>query len=334
MAVLDRFGVYAFPWGTSAPTVDSLVEYAKFAEELGFESVQLPWHFTLPDVRIFPSFGNKVMIDPLVALPAIAAATSRVRIGINAVVLPTIHPFIWTKYFATLDQASQGRVIAGVAVGWWEQDFSAAGVSLRGRGKRMDEALAIMHDLWVGKEITEAGDFYDARGLTIEPRPVQDVPPIWVGGGLKSIDRALKWGSTLSPVNAGFEQVENDYRPALDRAAHETGKRTQLACVNYILVVDDPTELHNYFRPRMLARVNEISVEEVLAAEPGTLREPDELIIWGTAQECATKIQRYFDVGVDYLVIDFNLHGMESEEFGKEQMSRFVNEVVPLLEQG
>lgn len=330
--VLDRIGVYLFPWGKTPPTLDSLVTLAELCEEMGFDSVQMPWHYTLPKVRVFTAFGNRCVIDPLVALPVIASRTRRVRISLNSVVLPLFHPFTWAKWFATMDHVSGGRFIPGVAVGWWEEDFKAGGALPAGRGARMDEAMRMLSDLFEGREITSPGKFYDARGLALDPRPIQHPMPMWVGGGIKSIERAVRWGSGLCPINPSAAEIRRDYRPALDEAGRRYQKRPDLACFNYILVVDDPNRLETYFRPRMLARINEVSLDEILNAPPDKQwLQPEDRVIWGSPRECADRLSELFAAGADYFVIDFYFHGLEDEEFGKQQMKRFVEDVVPLI---
>ncbi len=339
-SVLDRFGAYIFPWGKVEPTVQSLVDLSIYAEELGYDSVQLPWHFTTPRVRIFPSFGNRTCLDPLVVLPAIAQATERIKLSLNSVVLPlAVHPYLWAKYFASLDQASGGRFIAGAALGWWEEDFQAGGVPLKQaeRGKRMDEAMQMLMDLFAGREITQPGRFWDASGLEIAPRPQQDPLPFWIGGASSfAIERAAKWGTGLCPVGMSPPDIAR-IRAELDEACERHGRQpgdVEIAVVNHIVVAEDPEEIEQYFFPRMLARVNMMSVDDVLAvADRSTLVQPDEQIPWGTPQQCADRLMEYFDAGASYQVMDFNLHGMEDEDFARHQMKRLAEEVAPLMEE-
>ena len=74
---------------------------------------------------------------------ALVERTSRVRVSLNTAILPTLHPFFWAQYLASLDVQSDGRTIAGAAIGWWPDDFKVGGGSLRERGRRMDEALGM-----------------------------------------------------------------------------------------------------------------------------------------------------------------------------------------------
>jgi alkanesulfonate monooxygenase SsuD/methylene tetrahydromethanopterin reductase-like flavin-dependent oxidoreductase (luciferase family) len=101
---------------------------AKHAEELGFHSIQLPQVPVLPYPEERPPHGGMAafilgklrhyQFDPLVLVPTITQATSRIRVGFNIVVTPYLHPYIWAKYMASLDAASDGRPIAGFGLGF------------------------------------------------------------------------------------------------------------------------------------------------------------------------------------------------------------------------
>jgi alkanesulfonate monooxygenase SsuD/methylene tetrahydromethanopterin reductase-like flavin-dependent oxidoreductase (luciferase family) len=315
---LSRIGVYVFPWGKRPPTVESVVRLTRHMEALGLDSVQMPWHFTLPPDRF--NWGNRFLLDPLVVLPAMVAATSRIRIGLNSGLLPLVHPFFWAQYLASLDVMSGGRTIAGLALGWWEEDFRVGGAPLKERGKRSDEALDIVTRLWRGQPIETAGTFWDARGLAMDPRPSPRMP-LWIGGGEKSIERAARYAEGLNPLNPSLEEIRTVLRPGLDAAAERHGRpRPTLAIFNYCVVIepsDSPSWVREELIPTLRARLHG--------------KEPDDSIVWGTPEQCAERLGKLFSAGADYILFDGNLHGWLPEEFSEEQMSRFVERVVPLL---
>lgn len=330
--LLDRVGVFVFPWGKTRPTIDSLVDMAHLTEELGFDSVQIPWHYTMPKSRFFPAFENRFCLDPTIVLPILAHETSRVRIGFNSAVLPTTHPFHWAKWFSSMDVMTGGRFIGGVAIGWWAEDFAGAGADLRGRARRFDEGLRILTELLAGQPITEAGEYYDARGLEVEPLPVQRPLPLWLGGGIKSAERAARWTSALCPINPSVEEVRDELKPVLDEAFARYGKKAQIADFTYVVIEEDEERLATFHLPRILSRINEISLAEAASGASENIRiRPEGRVLWGTPEACARQMRELMDAGVDYFLFDFHYHGLESEEFGKIQMRRFVEEVVPLV---
>jgi alkanesulfonate monooxygenase SsuD/methylene tetrahydromethanopterin reductase-like flavin-dependent oxidoreductase (luciferase family) len=317
---LSRFGVYLFPWGKQPPTVRSLVDLALHAEALGYHSLHVPWHFTLPRAWIFPEFGNRYLLDPLVVLPAIVERTSRIRVSLNAAILPLLHPFFWAQYTASLDVHSGGRTIAGVAVGWWEEDFRIGLSSLQERGARMDESLEVLARLWAGESIEEPGRFWDVSGLTLDPKPVQQPLPIWIGGGEKSIGRAARHASCLMPLDMSPTAARR-LRSLLDQAAGVHGRAVALAMMSYLVVADDDRSLGSEIR----AKLRRLTAFEKEAADV------EETLLVGRPSRVAEQVRRFFDCGVDYIVLDCQFHGWESEAFAKAQMTRFAEEVVPLL---
>jgi alkanesulfonate monooxygenase SsuD/methylene tetrahydromethanopterin reductase-like flavin-dependent oxidoreductase (luciferase family) len=160
VAAISDISIMLFPWGDEKPSVGEIVDAARLAEDLGFYSVTLPSHMTMPPSWLFTSFGNRDVLDATVVVPAIAAVTSTIRIGFNSLVLPLLPPYQWAKYLATLDRMSGGRVIAGAAMGWWEEDFGAVGVERKKRGRMFDEQLEVITRLWTEEKTSFDGEFY------------------------------------------------------------------------------------------------------------------------------------------------------------------------------
>jgi probable F420-dependent oxidoreductase len=174
-----------------------VAEFARAAEDLGFDSVWTGDHLVIPAEIAssypyawrFPGYAGSLFPTPAfleaVALCGfVAAATSRVDIGIGVLVLPMRNPVALAKELATLDVLSGGRVIAGVGTGWLTEEFDALGVPSDRRGARTDEAIAILRLLW-GEEqpATFDGTFWSFGGVYCQPVPPRPGGvPIWIGG--------------------------------------------------------------------------------------------------------------------------------------------------------
>ena len=115
---------------------------------------------------------------------ALLAANSTVPVGTATLLLPLYPPAIVAKQIADLDNATGGRVILGVGVGGeYPQEFRAVQVRTADRGKRADEAIPLIRQLWTGEEITHGGPFYPLDEVKVHPRPRQrGGPPIVVSG--------------------------------------------------------------------------------------------------------------------------------------------------------
>ena len=165
------------------------IDEAVLAEDLGFDSVWLEEHHSI-EGHYWPS--------PLMILAAIAARTSRLTLGTDVVVLPFYHPVRLAEDVAVLEGISGDRFILGAAIGYRAEEFDLHGVSLRGRGARLEEAIALMRQLWRGEEVDHPGPAFPSKGR-IEPVPAR-APQVWLGGwGPKTIDRAARLADAWVP---------------------------------------------------------------------------------------------------------------------------------------
>ena len=321
MVSISDISIMLFPWGAKKPSVSEIVEAAKLAERLGFYSVSIPMHLTLPTGWLFSKFPNRDVLDPLVILPAIAAATSTIKLGTNSALLPLLPPYQWAKYLATLDVMSGGRVIAGVAMGWWEEEFAVVGVERKDRGRLFDEQLEVMTSLWTRENTTFQGQFYQLTGAPLEPKPVQKpYPPIWIGGGTRSISRAARYGEYIVPFWPNPQEAKTVYVPRLKEEGEKWGNNPKLGMFTFAYVARDEGDFQ-----AMLPRLRECVAFE----DPTT--DPLVATISGVPEQCAERIHALEESGVSHFLIEFQFHGLESVSFMMEQMETFARDVVPLL---
>lgn len=157
------------------------------AEELGFDSVWVAEHHGVRD-HYWPA--------PVQALTGFATRTERVLLGANVVIFPFYHPVRLAEELALLDVISQGRVVAGMAIGYKPDEFALYGAALERRGARFEEGLALMKALWTQDGVTFRGRHFTVTDARIEPKPVQvPHPPVWIGGWG---DLALRRAATLA----------------------------------------------------------------------------------------------------------------------------------------
>ena len=162
------------------------------AEKLGYESVWLPEHLVFPTEMggsPFPGDDHPPVppstpvFDAFAYLSYLAGRTSEIRLGTNIYLLGLRHPFVAARAVQTFDIVSGGRAEVGIGAGWLREEWTAAGLDPRTRGRRLDEALAICKRLWTEEVVTHDGDFYAFDSVMFEPKPVQrPYPPIHAGG--------------------------------------------------------------------------------------------------------------------------------------------------------
>jgi len=159
-------------------------------------------------------------LDPFTSLAFVAAASSRIRLHTNIVVLPYRNPFITAKASATLQVLSGGRLILGVGVGYQKGEFDALGVDFHKRGALTDEALEVMRLAWSGEVVVKQGSTFNAAGN--EPRPAPSPQPtIWIGGASdKALERAARWGDGWSPFYAAPGMSKVNQTAAVQSVEH------------------------------------------------------------------------------------------------------------------
>ncbi len=189
--------------GTEFLTGQAITELARAAEDGGFDAVYVTEH-PFPDAR-WMEHGGHHAIDPFVGLSFAAAATSRLRLQTNLVVLAYRNPFLAAKAIASLDALSGGRTIIGIGAGYLEGEFRALGVDPAQRNELTDEAIRAMTAAWSGEELTYEGSGFHAAGNVMLPRPAQSPrPPLWIGGNsARAMRRVVELADGWIPMPTG-----------------------------------------------------------------------------------------------------------------------------------
>lgn len=221
-----RFGVCIPQPG---PYVDVEVQQrlASSIEELGFDSIWTSDHVVVPAGE---KYIPEVIHEPLALLAWLAAATSRVTLGVSVLILPYRDPVFTAKFLASTDVLSGGRVVLGVGAGWLEKEFDALSAPFAERGPMTDEYLRVMRNLWETDTSSFSGRWkqYDDMRLFPKFSPVRGTPiPVFVGGNAApSIRRAAELGDGWHPINQSPSQLAasiGDYRAACERFGRPAG---------------------------------------------------------------------------------------------------------------
>jgi probable F420-dependent oxidoreductase len=188
--------------GTDLIGAAAVAEMARTAEAAGFDAVSVTDH-PAPPAR-WVAAGGHHSLDPFVALAFAAAATERLRLLTQVVVLPYRNPFLTAKAAATLDALAGGRLILGVAAGYLAPEFAALGADFERRNETCDDAIDILRAAWRGDPVDRIARGFVAKGTAQRPRPAQpNGPPIWVGGNARrAIRRAVERGDGWMPFPA------------------------------------------------------------------------------------------------------------------------------------
>ena len=204
-------------------SASELVRLAVAADEVGFDSLWLGEHVVLPlDYESdHPTTGDTAhqhhtgpivdpsttLIDPLVALAACAAATSRLRLATGIFILPLRHPLLTARMTITVQDAADGRFLLGVGSGWLREEFDALDVPFDDRAGRMDETIAILRDAWSARQFSRDGPLFSFDRVQVTAQPV-DVPLILGGNTERALRRAAALGDGwFSSGTPSFEEA-------------------------------------------------------------------------------------------------------------------------------
>ena len=209
---------------------ENVATFAKAVDDAGYDGIWVFDHVVLqkdqqskypysPDGKLgFPPTMD--FLEPLTLLAHIAGITKNVRLGTSVLVLPMRQPVLHAKIMATIDALSGGRFVLGAGVGWWEQEFEVLSVPFERRGKRMDECLQLVRQLWTEEWVNFKGEFYDAVDWTCNPKPVQEGGiPIWLGGESKGqLRRIGKYADGWLATPKAFATMDDDFAFAKEAA--------------------------------------------------------------------------------------------------------------------
>lgn len=162
-----KIAVTAWKFGTQG-LAQELAEQGEIAESLGFDSFWLPEnHFT----------GPTAIPAPLMLLAAVAARTSKIKLGTTSYLLPIRNPILAAEEVAVLDRLSGGRVILGIGRGFQASMFKPFGIPTGEKRKRFKSNLELMINAWKGEPIAQ----FEGNDITLSPLPAQQPhPPLWV----------------------------------------------------------------------------------------------------------------------------------------------------------
>jgi alkanesulfonate monooxygenase SsuD/methylene tetrahydromethanopterin reductase-like flavin-dependent oxidoreductase (luciferase family) len=201
---------------TTALTIPTAGAYANphTLADLAVEAEAAGWDgFFLWDVLFAEDQAPIPVVDPWIALAAIALRTQRIRIGAMLTPLPRRRPWLVARQTVALDYLSNGRLTFGAGLGYQALDFTPFGEEYdpRVRAEKLDEGLAVLQGLWTGEPFSFEGKHYHIKEAILLPRPLQSPRiPVWLAGGWprrKPLRRAAHWdGLYLMTVN----QVTNE----------------------------------------------------------------------------------------------------------------------------
>src|SRR3954463_1725562 len=150
-----RIGVTVPNIHETLATPTTIEAVGRMADDLGLDSVWCNDHLAIPaagegggaepaSAAAYGEDRGQHIYEPLIVLAYLAAATRRVTLGTSVYLLALRHPVLAARQAVSIDRLSDGRLVLGVGVGWLESEFAALDVPYRERGRRTDDAIAVL----------------------------------------------------------------------------------------------------------------------------------------------------------------------------------------------
>jgi probable F420-dependent oxidoreductase len=275
-------------------------------ESLGWDSI---W---------FSERASGGTLGPIASLAAVAGRTRRLKFGTSVMVLPGRNPVLLAKELATIDQLSQGRLVAAFGLGVEDaREQRVFAVDRAEAAGRTEEAVALITRLWTEEEVTHRGRYFDVQELRLLPRPVQRPhPDIWFGGHSRAaLRRTAELGTGWLPSFV----TPQEYRAKADTVrelADKAGRRIDAEHFGALIGYLAPEHV-DAARPflRLLA-----------ARRPGV--EPEKLVVFGSNGELCDRVEAFIGAGASKFV----LVPLVAPERWQDELARLYGAVVRTLE--
>jgi probable F420-dependent oxidoreductase len=296
-------------FGTALPSVTGTAEFARRAEELGYDFLGCGEH-----VMFYGPVSNT-----FISLSVAAGVTKKIKLLSSVVLLPLYPAALVAKMGAALDVASGGRYNFGVGIGGeFPKEFEACGVPVNQRGARTNEALEVITKLWTEKNVTFAGKFTKLNGVSIEPSPLQKPrPPIWVAGRKEpAMKRTAKYADgwlpymytphqlhesieTINKFGKEFGRDMRGFTPGIFvfASVHKNGDKARQMCSEKL------SKQYNQDFSKLIGKY----------------------ALAGTPEECQKRLKEYIDAGARMVV----LPSACSQDYVDENTSLLAKEVIP-----
>ena len=288
--------------GQEGVTWEQWKALAAACDEHGFEALFRSDHYLSVMGR-----GDRGSLDAWTTLAALAAVTTRVRLGTLVSPATFRHPSVLAKSAVTVDQVSGGRAELGIGAGWLEAEHRAYGFPFADMRTRMDvmaEQMEIVARSFADEPFSFKREHYEIEDLDARPKPVQRPrPPVIVGGrgGRRSLALAARWADEYNTFSASVDEIR-ERREAFAEAWRDAGRdpdALRFSAMVSVLVGADESELRE--RAARLADWQGREPDEVLAS----VRETG---VAGTIDEAAERLRELEAAGAQRVMLQHLLH--------------------------
>lgn len=316
-----------------AGLIDEIIEQAELCEKTGFDGFFFTEHHQQEDSYL-PS--------PVLLSAIVGAHTNRIKVGTSVLLAPLYHPIRLAEDIAVVDQATKGRMIVSLGIGYLPEDFGAFGVPLAQRGRRALECVEVLRQSWTGQTFSYDSEYHLIDNVKVTPTPYQKCgPPIWLAGwppsGLEHAGR-LGDGWLADPMQS--IDVIKDYANQYRTQACKYGRKPYIVLMRDSVVGDtwekcvkksDPTMVMHKFYFRNGAYISDKHLEG--------LKDPKDLtfeilskdrLITGSPEQCLEQLQMWNEIiQPDYIMLRMRQPGGPPQAEALRDIRKFAEKVIP-----
>ena len=224
--------------------IDEIIAEAQAAEASGWDGCFLTEHHQQED---------GYLPNPLLLAGLVGMKTERLKVGTCVLLMPLHHPVHVAEDCAVIDQATKGRLVLSIGVGYQPHDFEAFEIPITERAPRTEEAVDIIRKSWTGERFSFEGKHFHYKDTLITPGPRQQPgPPIWMASwtpvGLRRAGR-LADGWIADPVQS--LGVIKDYASRYRAAAQKAGRKPYICLMRDAVLADSMAEAEAASAPTM-----------------------------------------------------------------------------------
>ncbi len=323
-SVIDHYPAERFIGHTRtiAEFYQQLIEQAKLADELGYDSFFVAEHH-------FTEYG--VAPNPAILLAALAQHTQRIKLAPAVAVLPFHDPRLVAEDYAMIDQFTGGRLVMAAGSGYLKHEFDGFSGKPESKRFQFDEALDIIRRLWNGETVTLKSDHHDLNNVKINVLPLQDEVPVYIAALRADVVYHIgKAGHNLMTVPYAsvdrFEQIADmmsDFRRGAGENKDMRGGKSVMALHTFVAENDARVRelaadaFNLYVETRSYAKRQ--TYDDILASG---------LSLFGSVEAVAEKLVKLYSMGVDHVMLLQNFGDVDAEAV-KQSMTLIAREVMP-----
>ena len=321
------FGLSGVLGGLESDGSANVLDRARRVEELGYSGM---WF----NEEHFERWGNRRTLSPVVLAMAVAAATTRLRVGFSVLLVPLHHPLRLAEEIGTLDVLSGGRVDLGVSRANSERYAAAFGYD-REQGPSLEECLEEMIGYWSGRPIMADGNEYQ-----VSPAPLQQPhPPVYVG--------AYTEGSLIWAAERGYALIQHgiqspaSLRRCLSTYAAHGGDVSRVPVGRFCYVGESDEQARRDAGPVAAAQAERLHGIGIWRRGNGVMTEQDldpevfyaETAIIGGPETVASRLAELrSELGVQRVNLLSSFFGLIPEHLLDNSLTLFAQEVMPRLQ--